>query len=517
MTRTALTLRILPAVMVLLCITAGMPASEGPPDARPVLFMLGEGFNGDEFYQPYFALTAVGYRVVIAGAEEGPVKSPYDDRDLDVNADVALADVNAEDYLAMIIPGGHGPENLEEYPEALEICRAFMEADKPVSAICHGPRLLMQAGLLEDRAFTSLWRIKDELPDLWTSGERGAYVDKAVVEDGNLITSRYPWDTPAFTRRTRRKLAEAAGHEFDERRPRIAVINPRPDRLDRWAYLGALPAAGAKIEDLPLWRVERFIDAEDYDPGQYQLLLVLSGGQKDELVEHEHVRRLIDSFADADVGVAVVGDVYDKLVEAGIVGDDVLRPDGSHGEIIGELLTEALRDMPAEQPAQPKPATAAIALDNGFDGRVFAAMKAHLEYKGHEVLVIGPEAGWIRGINGTPAEVQATYDDANLAEDAVIVAPGGLWPGEHMQTDTRIDWLLERHGTGATIVAFGFDSLYIGRREQFDGKSFATTAQVRWAFQGAGSYTEDPAVVTTERLITAKGFEQVADALKLLD
>ncbi|MGC9454695.1 MAG: DJ-1/PfpI family protein [Phycisphaerae bacterium] len=495
---------------------AAQTDAAGQP-VKPVLFLLADGFNGDEFYQPYFALQAVGYRVVIAGPERGTIESPYDDPNLDATADIALDEVDPDDYLALFIAGGGSPENLEEHPESMEICRAFFEADKPVATICHGPRLLLRAGLLRDRVHSGLWHIKDELPDEWTSDELGAYVDEAVVVDGNLVSSRYPWDCVPLVRRTRRMLADAAGEDFDARNPRIAVVDPRSSRLDRWAYQGALPAAGAELEHLPLWKVQRFMESEDYRPGDFRMLVVLSGEENDKLVGDENVRELLDDFASANVSIAVVGEVYGQLVEAGVVGDDVLRPEGSHGEILASLLSDAKRGMPYPQPVPPRPATAAIVLDHGFDGRVFAAAKSHLQAQGHEVLVVGPEAGWLRGLNGTPAEVQSTFEDSMVADDAVIVAVGGLWPEEYSNIDQRVDWLLDRYDAGATIVAVGFDSLYLGRQERFKGRKFATSAQARWSFQGAGGYTDVEVAETAERLITAKGFEQVARAMKLLE
>ncbi|MFP3938485.1 MAG: DJ-1/PfpI family protein, partial [Phycisphaerae bacterium] len=343
------------------------------------------------------------------------------------------------------------------------------------------------------------------------------YVDQAVVVDGNLITSRYPWDCVPFVRRTRRMLADAAGEDFDQRQPSIAVVDGGSDRLGRWAYQGALPAAGAEVEHLPLWKVERFRDADDYRPEDFRLLVVLSGKDNDKLVGDDSVRKLLDDFDSADVSIAVIGEVYERLVETGAVGDDVLRPEGSHSETLRELVSQAKRDMPQPQPAEQKPATAALVLDHGFDGRVFAAAKSHLQAQGHDVLVVGPEAGWLRGLKGTPAEVDAAFEDAMVADDAVIVAVGGLWPEKYANTEQRIDWLLNSYDEGATIVAFGFDSLYLGRRERFKGKKFATSAQARWSFQGAGGYTNAGVTRTDERLITAKGFEQVAEAMKLLE
>ena len=116
---------------------------------------IAEGFNDLEFWGSYAALRAAGFRVDVAA----PVKGPVGKGARAATADIALDDVDVSRYVGMAIAGGSSPGTLVKYPKALEICRAFMAADKPVGAICHGPFLLMKAGVLKDRVRTLLSKI----------------------------------------------------------------------------------------------------------------------------------------------------------------------------------------------------------------------------------------------------------------------------------------------------------------------------------------------------------------------
>ena len=106
-------------------------------------------------------------------------------------ADSVLGDVAADDFDALYIPGGHSPDRLRLAPGAIDFVKAF--ADKPLFALCHGPQLLISAGLVCDRTLTSWPSIA---VDLCNAGAN--WVDREVVIDNNLITSRNPHDIPAF-------------------------------------------------------------------------------------------------------------------------------------------------------------------------------------------------------------------------------------------------------------------------------------------------------------------------------
>ena len=124
-----------------------------------------------------------------------------------------------KDFDALVIPGGHAPDKMRMRHAMVDLARDAMEAGKPVAAICHGPQLLISANALRGRTLTCWPSIAI---DVKNAG--GLYVDKPVVEDGNLITSRKPDDVPVFseaiiralsrgpTRNRRRRLADSTAH-----------------------------------------------------------------------------------------------------------------------------------------------------------------------------------------------------------------------------------------------------------------------------------------------------------------
>ena len=113
-----------------------------------------------------------------------------------------FADVGPEEFDLLVIPGGGAPENLRIHDPAVEFTPRFVESGRPVAAICHGPQILISAKVLDGRRLTSVNKIRD---DVINAG--GDYVDQALVEDGNLITSRVPADLPAFDEALGRALA----------------------------------------------------------------------------------------------------------------------------------------------------------------------------------------------------------------------------------------------------------------------------------------------------------------------
>jgi protease I len=105
----------------------------------------------------------------------------------------------------LVIPGGGAPENLRIHDPAVAFTRAFVESGRPVGSICHGPQLLISAKVLPGRTVTSVNKIRD---DVINAG--GNYVDRPLVEDGNLITSRVPSDLPVFNDALGRALGVVA-------------------------------------------------------------------------------------------------------------------------------------------------------------------------------------------------------------------------------------------------------------------------------------------------------------------
>src|SRR5207245_11574218 len=120
-----------------------------------------------------------------------------------VTSDLAAGAARMKDFDALVIPGGHAPDKMRMRHAMVDLARDAMEAGKPVAAICHGPQVLISANALRGRILTC-W--PSVAIDVQNAG--GLYVDKPVVEDGNLLTSRKPDDVPMFSEAIIRVLSK---------------------------------------------------------------------------------------------------------------------------------------------------------------------------------------------------------------------------------------------------------------------------------------------------------------------
>ena len=120
---------------------------------------LKKGFNRSEHF-PTYALKALGYDVDIASPTGGVVYTRLDatpdPNGRDVTANLSIAEVKMEDYLTVVVPGGYSPAFLEEHPAVIDIVKAFHDSGKPMAAVCHGPRLFVNAGVMGDSVMTGL-------------------------------------------------------------------------------------------------------------------------------------------------------------------------------------------------------------------------------------------------------------------------------------------------------------------------------------------------------------------------
>ncbi|MEB2836982.1 MAG: type 1 glutamine amidotransferase [Desulfurococcales archaeon] len=162
------------------------------------LIITGEGFEDVELLYPYYRLVEAGFYVDIAAPSKGRVRGKHG---YEVDATVGLDEVDPTGYDLLVLPGGRGPERARVHPRAGVVVRSFFEEGKPVAAICHGPQLLITAGVVRGRRLTSYWGIRD---DLVAAGAQ--WVDERVVVDGNLVTARYPPDIPFWMREFMRLL-----------------------------------------------------------------------------------------------------------------------------------------------------------------------------------------------------------------------------------------------------------------------------------------------------------------------
>ncbi len=158
------------------------------------LLISADRYEDTELFVPYYRLLEEGIETDIVSIKKGLIKGKHG---YEAEATKTLTQVAADDYDILVLPGGRAPEEVRKEPKAVEIARDFFMKGKPVVAICHGPQILITAGLLKGKHATCYRSVVDELK---TSG--AVYEDKEVVVDGNLVTSRQPSDLPAFMRET---------------------------------------------------------------------------------------------------------------------------------------------------------------------------------------------------------------------------------------------------------------------------------------------------------------------------
>lgn len=145
-----------------------------------------------ELWYPKLRLIEEGAKVVVAGTGEKTYKGK---NGYPLEVDGNIKDYKAKDFDAVVIPGGFAPDKLRRYEEVLEFVREMNKSGKVIASICHGPWVLVSAGILKGKKVTCVSAIKD---DVMNAGAK--YFDKEVVVDGNIITSRMPDDLGAFCR-----------------------------------------------------------------------------------------------------------------------------------------------------------------------------------------------------------------------------------------------------------------------------------------------------------------------------
>lgn len=178
---------------------------------KKVAILVADGFEESELSRPRAALAAAGAETSVVSPCQDLVQSwSGDDYGAPVDVDMALNEARADDFDALLLPGGvMNPDTLRTIPRAVEFVRAFCDAGKPVAAICHGPWMLAEAGVVRRRRVTSFKSIKT---DLINAGAE--WVDEPVVVDNGLVTSRQPDDIPHFNAKMIEEFAEGihAGH-----------------------------------------------------------------------------------------------------------------------------------------------------------------------------------------------------------------------------------------------------------------------------------------------------------------
>ncbi|WXG45087.1 MAG: type 1 glutamine amidotransferase domain-containing protein [Promethearchaeati archaeon SRVP18_Atabeyarchaeia-1] len=170
------------------------------------VILTADEFEDMEVFYPYYRLLEEGAQVHVAAPGKGVISGEHG---YQLKVEKTFEEVDPKDYDLLILPGGTpkgAPTTVRNSPKARSVAKAFFEADKPVGAICHGPYTLISAGVIKGRHATSFWG--DKVPDeIKQAG--GIYEDREVVVDGNLVTSRYPGDLPAFMREVMKMVRKA--------------------------------------------------------------------------------------------------------------------------------------------------------------------------------------------------------------------------------------------------------------------------------------------------------------------
>jgi len=164
-----------------------------------------DGFEQIELVKPVEALKGAGAKVAIIAPKAGKIQGfNHHDKGDKLAVDLAINNANPADYDGLLLPGGViNPDALRIDPSAIAFIRAFVDAEKPIAAICHGPWTLIDAGGVEDRRMTSWLSLRTDLENAGAE-----WVDQEVVVDNGLVTSRKPDDLPAFCTKMIEEFAE---------------------------------------------------------------------------------------------------------------------------------------------------------------------------------------------------------------------------------------------------------------------------------------------------------------------
>ncbi|MHB0915899.1 MAG: type 1 glutamine amidotransferase domain-containing protein [Thermoleophilia bacterium] len=181
---------------------------------------LAAGFEDSELVEPVAALRQAGVQVTLVGMAEEDRQGVTGKKGTVVKADVLVGEVEPEAFDLLVIPGGKGPARLRRNDAILDFTRAFDAGGKPIAAICHGPQVLASAGLLTGRTATSYFTVAREIKKAG-----GTFVNKPVVVDGNLITSRQPRDIPVFIETMLKSIGASAGTGAAQTPENTEIIN----------------------------------------------------------------------------------------------------------------------------------------------------------------------------------------------------------------------------------------------------------------------------------------------------
>jgi protease I len=178
-------------------------------DGKRIAILATDGFEQSELLEPKKALEQAGAKVEVISPKQGHIRGwKMKDWGDTVPVDRPLSAARVEDFDGLVVPGGQiNPDLLRADPKAVQFVRDFFASGKPVGAICHGPWLLIEAGVIEGCRATSYHSIKTDMKNAGAN-----WVDEPVVVDKGLVTSRKPDDIPAFSEKLIEEFAEGRHH-----------------------------------------------------------------------------------------------------------------------------------------------------------------------------------------------------------------------------------------------------------------------------------------------------------------
>jgi protease I len=174
-------------------------------EGKRVAFLATDGVEQLELTEPWDAVENAGAHAVLLSLESGKIQGfDHLDKDKTFNVDKLVSESEPDDYDGLVLPGGvANPDRLRMDRDAVSFVRSFVESGKPVGVICHGPWTLVEAGVVRDRTLTSFPSLRTDLQNAGAS-----WVDREVVVDNGLVSSRNPDDLPAFCSKIVEEFAE---------------------------------------------------------------------------------------------------------------------------------------------------------------------------------------------------------------------------------------------------------------------------------------------------------------------
>lgn len=183
-------------------------------EGKKVAIITEQGFEEVELTSPMNALEKAGVTVHVISTKSGKVKAwNHDHWSIEVDVDKTLDEAKPEDYDMLVVPGGVlNPDKMRMNEKCVQFAAHFLQTGKPLAAICHGPQLLIETGMLKGRTMTSYPSVKTDLVNAGVN-----WVDKEVVVDNGLVTSRSPKDLEAFNKKVIEELGEGVHNKQSEK------------------------------------------------------------------------------------------------------------------------------------------------------------------------------------------------------------------------------------------------------------------------------------------------------------